>query len=133
MASFRKRLVDQPGFVVEVHPSLDDVDARQILRRVAKEFKGVTPWVGSSTTTYESDSGLEVLVTVLMRGDQTVLVTMGKPRQRPPAPPPRTGPFKVPQGLVLLGHLGDLKRSAKLLPPPNKAPKKAPKKKGKRS
>ena len=73
MASFRKRLVDQPGFVVEVHPSLDDVDARQILRRVAKEFKGVTPWVGSSTTTYESDSGLEVLVTVLMRGDQTVL------------------------------------------------------------
>lgn len=124
MASGKKRLVDDPGFVVEISPSLAESDARRILKELEKDFGKSEPWEGSFSTTYESSADMEVLVTLKMRKDQTVLITMGKPRKRPPPPPPRTRSFKLPAGFVRLGTLGQLKGSIKLLPAPKKASKK---------
>lgn len=84
----RRKIVDQPGFVVEAHASLSDAEARRILREVERDFKsmaremGVSAWIGSWETDYDT-LGKETHVKLTMTKDQTVHIRMAAPKKRP--------------------------------------------------
>lgn len=129
----RRLIVNQPGFVVEAHASLDEAEALRILKEVERDFKenarafGVSSWVGSFETDYES-RGKEVHVKLTMTKDQTVHIRMAAPKKRPAwkdelLPVSRGRARKMLEAPFAI-ELGPRGRVPKKLPAPKRARKK---------
>jgi len=82
-----RRLVDDPGFTVDIHQDVPETDAHRILKKLEKRFAKSTAWIGSFATTFDlAGSPKQTFVEVKMKEDETVQISMGKPRLPPPMP-----------------------------------------------
>ena len=82
-----RRIVDEPGFQVDIHQNVPEADARLILKKLEKRFAKAKAWIGSLSMTFLlAGSRKLTFVKVEMSEDETVQISMGKPRLPPPMP-----------------------------------------------